>query len=144
MAYAVLRNAADETISNNSVTDVTWDTEDADPLGIHSGSAATVTLNQGVYLMIAVISWAANSTGDRLTKITEGASTDIAFMQSSIEGSGASERQVLSIIRAVPADGTTYKVRVIQTSGGSLSVLGNRSSYFMVAQLIDVAGSQHF
>lgn len=85
--------------------------------------------------MIAIVSWAANATGDRLVKITEGASTDIAFMQSSVQGSGASERQVLPIIWLVPAGGTTYKVRVQQTSGGSLNVLGVRSSYFMIAQL---------
>jgi len=135
MAYAVLRNSADETISNNTVTDVTWDTEDVDSGGIHSGTAATVSLSQGLYVMTAIISWAANATGDRLIKITEG-TTDIAFMQSSVEGSGASERQILSIIWPVPSGGQTYKVRVIQTSGGNLNVLGVRSSYFMIAQLV--------
>jgi len=135
IAYAILRKSADQTISNNTVTDVTFDTEDVDSGGIHTGSNATVSLSEGLYIIIAIISWGANSTGDRLVKITDGGGSDIAFMQSSIEGSSASERQALPIIWLVPAGGQTYKIRVIQTSGGNLSVLGVRSSYFMIAQL---------
>lgn len=133
--WAILRNSADEVIANNTVTDLTWDTADVDSQDIHSASNATVSLAQGVYLLIALVAWGANNTGDRLVKITDGSGADIAFMQSSIEGAGASERQVLPIIWVVPTAGQTYKVRVNQTSGGNLSVLGTRSSYFMIAKL---------
>ena len=57
-------------------------------------------------------------------------------MQNSGPGSAGSERHVLTIIWPVGSGGHTYEVRVTQTSGGSLNVLGVRSSYFMIAQLI--------
>ncbi len=85
--------------------------------------------------MIAVVSSAANSTGSRKTKITEGASFDIAFMENSGQGSAVSQRMALPILRVVPDARAMYKVRALQTSGGNLNVLGVRSSYFMVAQL---------
>lgn len=134
MAYAILRLAADQSIANNTATDINWDTEDADFGGVHSGSNATVSLSAGLWLMIADVSFAANSTGSRQIKITEG-STDIAFMENSGQGSAVSQRIALPILWVVPDAGATYKVCALQTSGGNLNVLGNRSSYFMVAQL---------
>lgn len=135
MAYAILRKSADQSIANNTVTEITWDTEDADFGGIHSGSNATVSPSAGLWLMIADVSFAPNGTGSRQIKITEGASTDIAFMENSGQGSAVSQRMALPILWVVPDAGATYKVRALQTSGGSLNVLGVRSSYFMVAQL---------
>ncbi len=49
MAYPILRKAADQSIANNTVTEITWDTEDADLGGIHTGSDATVSLEVLAY-----------------------------------------------------------------------------------------------
>ena len=70
MAYAVLRRSDDQSISDSNLTSVTWDTEDVDSGSIHSGSNATVSLPEGVYLLIAIISWQSNSSGYRLIQIT--------------------------------------------------------------------------
>lgn len=135
MAYAILRNSIDEPIANNTLTPVTWNIEDADFGGIHADSEATITLGAGLYLLIAIISWSANGTGYREVRITENASTDIAFMDETGVTAAFAQRMALPILWVVPPGGATYQVRVQQTSGRTLSVLGVRSSYFMVAQL---------
>ena len=84
--------------------------------------------------MIAIVSFAPNGTGSRQIKINEDGA-DIAFMENSGQGSAVSQRLALPILRVVPSGGATYKVTALQTSGGSLNVLGVRSSYFMVVQL---------
>jgi hypothetical protein len=135
MAYAILRNSGDQSIANNTLTAVTWNTEDADFGDIHTGSDAIVTLGPGLWLMIAIISWAANGTGYREVRITENGTTDIVFMDETGLAATFAQRMALPILWVVPPGGATYQVRVQQTSGGALSVLGVRSSYFMVAQL---------
>lgn len=134
MPYAILRKSADQSVPNSTITDVSFDTEDADVGGLHAGSDAHVTLDAGVWLMIAIVSFETNGSGYRFVMITEG-SSDIAFGQNSNPGTSSIERVVVPIIRVVPSNGTQYKVRVQQTSGGNLGVLGNRSTYFMVYQL---------
>jgi hypothetical protein len=135
-SYAILRNSVDQSVANNTNTAITWDTEDAKVGVTHTSGGATVTLAGGLYLIIAIASFAPNGTGYRQIKITEGAGNDIAFMENSGQGSAVSQRLALTLLHVVPSAGATYEVVALQTSGGSLGVLGVNSSYFMVVQLV--------
>ena len=65
-----LKASADQTISNNTLTAVTWDQEDFDTDGFHSTSSNTSRITiptgkGGKYQVNAFAQWDANATGDR-------------------------------------------------------------------------------
>ncbi len=123
-----------QTVTNNTFTDVTWEVEDLDPNGFHSGSAAEVTVPTGAdgfYLVTTGLVWVANATGERITWI-ELNTNKIAGLTS--KGTSQPTYQSMSAPVALVA-GDALKVRTIQDSGSSLGIGSSDLSFFSLIRL---------
>jgi hypothetical protein len=133
-AGAVVYNSAAQTLSNNTLTAITWNSEDIDTNGFHSTSTNTSRITvptgyAGKYLVGAVLNWdQSNGTGERTTLFYKNGSA----VASSAAGLGAggvpSATYPLGFSFVVDCAVNDYlEVYGKQTSGGNLSVNGNAS-----------------
>src|SRR3990167_4214438 len=89
-----LKMAANQAVPSGAFQAIFWDTEDYDPLGMHSLSVSSDIITvppggDGIYLVTCLISYGANTAGSRQARIdVNGASYDIA--QSTNTGAGGS------------------------------------------------------
>lgn len=132
-------NSADQSIANNTWTDLTWNTNAKAPsegTAFHSilSATATVTIQTaGLYDVRAQLMWTANVTGRRGVRITKNGST---IVHHAINSSGTppdgftwtgnnfeTGMEISMLTTLAPAD--TLKVQVWQNSGGALSVVCN-------------------
>lgn len=120
-------NSANISITNNTLTALTFDTEEFDVgAGMHSTSVNTGRLTVptgcgGKYVIGADIEFAANATGSRLIRLRVNGATNIAQVQyPSSSGTYASALAISSVYALSAAD--YVEVVVLQDSGGALNV----------------------
>lgn len=127
-------NSALQTIANNSLVALTFDSERYDNGGMHSTSSNTSRITAataGVYAMAVAISWAANSVGIRVVTIRLNGTTRIVSnnIPTSVTGGGVDEN-CGTVYRLAASD--YVEAMVYQDSGGNLDValVGNYSLEF--------------
>jgi hypothetical protein len=115
-----------QSIPNNSVTDVTLNTEAFDTANLHDN----VTNNQfltapvaGVYQITGNVRWASNATGTRFMDISATGGGRIASVWANATN-GAETDQSISATFALAAGGQV-NLEVFQTSGGALNLVKN-------------------
>ncbi len=144
---ARLVKTATQSISNNSSTEVTFDSETQDDLGFHSNvtnnSRLTIPAGMGGWYYIeANAYWAANATGERIAQIKKNGSI---LLQSAVDNAcdnGGLETINMIGTLAYLAAGDYVELFVYQNSGGSLNltIATNEGTYFALAALGNLSG----
>ena len=134
----VLQKTASQTISNSTVTFVTWNDELVDTDGFHDNSTNTsrITIPSGKggkYQINFIITYASNNTGYRQGGIRLNGSTLINLEEKNAV-TGSETTMSLSIIYALSA-GDYIEVRSFQNSGGNLDITASYTSSFSVVYL---------
>ncbi len=124
--WSIYKNAT-QSIANSSSVFMTWQNETYDTDGYHSTvtntSRATIPSGKaGKYLLVAGLSWANGTTGERYVHIYKnGAAVPGADESATINSFGNANRQSQKCISVLDLAVNDYvEVRVVQTSGGSL------------------------
>ncbi len=126
-----LSDANQQTIANNTITVLTWDTEQFDTDAFHSTSSNTgrITIpagKNGKYLLIGQTEFAANSTGDRELYLRKNGSTIKTVYTPAI----ATVFPILSFSAILDLTATDYvEMAVFQTSGGNLTAYKGTAGY---------------
>lgn len=109
-------------IGNNSLIDVTWDSED-DPNNILNGGTGLFTAPTGARFCIASVSiaWASNNTGIRFVELMHGTSARARTRVDPAGPLGEAECSLSAGPFPVTAGDTVF-VRVLQNSGGNLNL----------------------
>lgn len=126
-------------ISNNTITAVTWNSEDFDTDGFHSTSSNTdrITIpsgKNGKYLFVAQLKYNENATGARQLRLNKNG-TFISHGVVAVNSGSSSTTVNLSIILDLVA--TDYiTVDAFQGSGGALDLLVDDKVSFFSAQFL--------
>lgn len=119
-----------QSLTNNTPTALTLDTEVIDTYGGHSGSASTYTVPAALNGMrvdaAGSASFAANGTGVRVALIWHNGAT-VSLGQNGAPGSAANSLAVEATATFIVATGDTISVAADQTSGGALSTVASAS-----------------
>jgi len=116
-----LRQSTGQSINNNSETALTWDVIDQNVgFTFTSGSSAITIPADGIYVLSCSVRWAANTSGYRRLSI---------YVSGSLLGDDAAP-SIGSVTHPLTVGGkpvlltagATVDARVLQTSGGSLSI----------------------
>jgi hypothetical protein len=121
--YCILaRTTAQAGIGTNAWTGVAWNSETADPYGLHASGSADVTLAKlGLWLLTARISWAVNITGNRgLRMEVNGSPVGGRSFIRTTETSEPSLELAVQFRNAAVTD--TVRVLAYQTSGAPLDL----------------------
>jgi hypothetical protein len=132
-------NSANISITNNTVTALTFDSERWDNGDLHSTSANTSRLTApitGLYEIGGCVRIAANATGIRSAMIRLNGTTDIASITEPTPSAGAASDFNPSTPYQLAA-GDYVELTVYQNSGGALNVTaaGNFSPEFWMVRL---------
>ena len=129
-----LLNSANQTISNNTSTALTFNTESFDTDGFHSTVTNTSRITipsgkNGKYLLIGATSWdGASATGRRALEIYKNGASIAGSRQEITPTATAFPGFCLSVILdAVATD--YFEVFVVQSSGGNLATYGPDSAF---------------
>lgn len=134
-----LTNSGAQTLSNTTITDITFDTEAIDTDGFHSTSSNTARITiptgkGGKYLIIARLGFAGNNTGARAMWINKNNGTYIAYCSSAPPASDVTTVQATQIADLVAGDYLT--IAGYQGSGGNLNTVYDQGkTYFSVQYL---------
>lgn len=118
-----LASSATQSISNNSWTALTYDTEGADDFSMFSTSypSRVVLPGAGVYLVSAYVSFATNTTGTRGMGIRFNGSSWMALdTRPAVTTAGPTFMTIQGVVPYVNS-GDYIEIHVYQDSGGSLS-----------------------
>lgn len=119
-------NSAAETIANNTLTALTFDSERYDNGGLHESvthPSRLTAVKAGKYLISAHIMWANNATGKRMLHLALNGTT---YLASDIRAAAISEYLAISVNTVHHLAATDYvEAMVYQNSGGNLDVLAN-------------------
>lgn len=117
---ARVRHSVNQSIPNNTVTTLTFDTEDFDTDGFHSPALPTrLTVPVvGIYHITASVSWPSNAAGLRAMVILLNGATTLMRDQ---RAPFAAENFNMGETTVELAAGDFVEVTVIQTSGGALN-----------------------
>ena len=134
---ARVHNSANISLSNNTMTTLTFDSERFDTDTIHSTSTNTgrlTTKTAGKYLISATVQFATNTTGKRILRLRVNGSTLIA--DTAITASGDSRDATITTLWDLAAD-DYVELQALQDSGGALNVEAesNSSPEFMMARI---------
>ena len=134
---ARVHNSANISLSNSTVTTLTFDSERFDTDTIHSTSTNTgrlTTKTAGKYLISATVQFATNTTGKRTLRLRVNGSTPIA--DTAITASGDSRDVTITTLWDLAAD-DYVELQALQDSGGALNVEAesNSSPEFMMARI---------
>jgi hypothetical protein len=116
-------NSAALTITNNTATVVTFDSERFDSGGLHSTTANTGRLTapiSGLYHFGVSIEWPANVAGIRQILLRLNGATFVAADIRSAAAAGGIEHTVSTVYQLAATD--YIETVVVQTSGGNLNV----------------------
>jgi hypothetical protein len=127
---AVYKVTTNQSISNDTDTDITFNNEDFDTDGFHDNSTnnARITIptgKGGKYMLHTSITFASNSTGVRSVGFRRNATTKLGDMIAPAL-SGFSQRVQHFYIATLSA-GDYVTVEVNQNSGGSLNVIADQN-----------------
>ncbi len=133
----LVTQTAAQTISNNSLTAITYNVDTYDRWGMHNTSSNTEKLTvvvPGIYLISAYLSWTTDVTGTRQLSIRHYNSSNsnrltLAFISVGANPSAETgdKETVLSVtaLSLVAVSGDYFRINAYQTSGGDLDVLAN-------------------
>jgi hypothetical protein len=133
-----LYNVGAQTIGNASLTPLTWDSEEYDVGGMHSTASnpSRITVpagGDGLYLLIANVAFAANSTGGRDALLLKN-SSQIAYHRVHTVDANIATFQVMAMTQAVAGD--FFVADVIQSCSSNLATsTGNEIHWFSAAKL---------
>lgn len=116
-----------QTITHNTVTALTYDSERYDLYGLHSTSSNTsrITITtSGYYLLGGFVTWASNAAGTRLVRVVLNGSGVLAGVQLEANGAAAAYEQSVTTGYFLSA-GQYVELMVYQFSGGNLDVIGS-------------------
>jgi hypothetical protein len=122
---AVVYNSTTQSLSDSTLTAITFDTEDFDVGSMHSTSVNTSRITcpangTGAYLVIGKVTYAANATGVRVARIRKGGS-DVATQATHAATAGATQVvQTICLIGMTPPS-DYVELYGFQTSGGALN-----------------------
>jgi hypothetical protein len=132
---SVYKNAA-QSIPNDTLTTITWNTEDFDTNSFHSTSTNTGRFTipvAGKYLINAMIGW--DTTGSTVTKTVTLRKNGSDLFKSNGFGTGSDyQSQNLQYI-ANAAVNDYFEILVYQTTGSSVNVLQNANSTYQISYL---------
>ena len=119
-----LTKTAVQSTSNNTLTTMTWDSENFDTDGFHdnatNNSRITIPAGKaGKYLFIAIINWNSNASGYREVRFTKNGTAQ-TYANISATPTGEAATVTTSIFNL--AEGDYVEAKVEQSSGGSLDV----------------------
>lgn len=122
-----LKNSANQSINSAALTILTFDQEDFDDLGWHSGADPARIIvpagAAGLYQFTAGVSWAPSALGIRQLRIRMNGVTNLASEERTITAAGAGEDQTLTTIWRMNV-GDYVEATAYQTSGGALNSVG--------------------
>ncbi|MDQ3730324.1 MAG: hypothetical protein M3355_12135 [Actinomycetota bacterium] len=124
-----------QSIPNNTVTTLAWDSEREDSEGMHvAGSTDVVIVTPGLYMLNLQASFAANATSIRALYLYKG-TTVVELTNVDAASTGVTALTMSSTLRLVANDVVTAKV--LQNSGGALDVTkaADYSPEFQVVRL---------
>ena len=116
-----ITKSANQTISNNTSTIITWNQEDYDTDGMHDNvtNNSRITIKTpGKYSVMGQYEWASNSTGKRIIDIMK---NSVVLGKANYLASGNSQHTISFVSDFVVDD--FLELRVFQNSGGSLDFL---------------------
>lgn len=131
-----VRNSADISIPNNTLTVLTFNAERFDTDGMHSTSVNTGRITfatAGKYIIGGDIEWVGNVTNVRLIGIRLNGATIIAYADQINSDTAVLRQSVVTLYQF--AAGDYVELLAYQNSGGALTVsaLGNYSPEFWAA-----------
>jgi hypothetical protein len=132
--YARIYNSANESIANNTVTTVTWNSNRYDVHGISNVNGFTIVTG-GVYRVGAGVRWAANATGQRVLYIILNGVTFLKInAQQAIIGGNPTDMGIETEYAFVAGD--TVRLQAFQDSGGALNITaaGNYSPEMWISR----------
>lgn len=127
-----LSKSSDQTISTNTSTLVTWDTEEYDTDNLHSTSTNTsrVTIPAGLggkYLLVGGITWSqADNAMSEFAVLVNGAEKVINYFAGGSVGNSNMQRPIGYVLNVSAGDYIEIQCR--QNSGGNRSIKGNIGS----------------
>lgn len=136
----ILRKSTVTSIANNSVTSLTWDTEDMDSDGWHSTSSNTSRITPtkaGWIRFTGTITFANNSAGRRGIALRFNGST--TWWGTTIF-SGVNANLTVTLTVTVPANGSTdyFEIGAFQDSGGALNTADTATTRFEAEWIRDL------
>lgn len=128
--HTLVYRANNQTLTTAVDTPISWDTELYDTNAMFALSAPTrITCRvDGLYIISAGMSYAANATGYRVTRIRLNGSTVVAADESASAGAVASTSLTLSLQRRLVA-GDYLELYALQGSGGNLAALAGQYTF---------------
>jgi hypothetical protein len=124
-AARVTRGSSNQTIPNNSLTYVQFDSAVFDTAGLFDPANPQVLKAPiaGLYLLTGSLRWAPNATGNRFAAFEVAPSFNYAAAdwRSAVTGGDATDHEFSTLV-ALQAN-QTVRIRVYQTSGGPLDLL---------------------
>ena len=123
----VEKNAA-QTITNSTVTDVTWQVDRHDDWGMHDTSSNTEQITipvSGRYLVHCVASWAPRATGERQLYLEEIGELNKIFSYDLVPGASASLQTRHSVTAVLQLSAGVYVKAVCRVTGGDLDLEAN-------------------
>jgi len=127
-----ITKSADQPISNNTSTIITWNQEDYDTDGMHDNvtNNSRITIKTaGKYSVMGQFEWASNSTGKRIIDIMK---NSVVLGKANYLASGSSQHTI-SFVDDFAVD-NILEIRVFQDSGGNLDFL-NGITYFQAHKI---------
>lgn len=133
LSGTLVTRTTNQSISNNSYTDVTFTTEVFDQGGWIAVSATTITVPASAippgYTTVALdirptAQFASNATGKRSAIVTQSGTTIISASLAADSSSNTDIPLTSTLVSAVVGD--TFKLSVYQNSGGSLNLVAAR------------------
>lgn len=125
-----LYNSANQSITNATITAVSFDTEEVDASGLSSGTVTYVTVPTGATECRAWFhsSWAGNGTGERLARVVENNSSNVRVKNlcaTELIAAGAIGHQLEASCGWRPVTAANrIAAQVYQSSGGALNIIG--------------------
>jgi len=136
-----LRKSTGQTLANETITAITWDTEEFDTDGYHSTSSNTSRITvpkAGKYLITASLSYASNATGARFLWFQKNGVTGRTGLNGGNAPTSNDNGVTSSVIMSLAANDYIEAIG-FQSSGGNLSVQGENGqigySTFCIARL---------
>jgi hypothetical protein len=131
----ILTKSSAQSISNATDTNLTWGATELGGLGYTLTSSTYVNIpKDGYYLLSAGATFGANGTGARRIRIWNYALNDILAEASTAGFTGIDNVLNCSCVAQLDV-GVQIYVEVYQSSGGSLNVKADKSTFFRVSML---------
>lgn len=120
--HTIVTRAAAQTIPDNTLTTMSWDSETQDyNLAFDGSDTKLIPLMYGSIMVSATVQFASNATGYRGVQIWKNGTTKVATARDAAEASGVTVLTA-SGITTLGAPGDYFEVKVFQDSGGNLDV----------------------